>query len=44
MLDCAWRVFEGFEVRSTGDFKFEPEAGKTYVVSATMKNASPRGE
>ncbi len=42
-LDCAWRVFEGFEVKSTGDFTFTPEAGKTYVVSATMKNASPDG-
>ena len=43
VLDGAWRVFEGFEVKSTGDFTFTPEAGKTYVVSATMKNASPDG-
>ena len=43
VLDGAWRVFEGFEVKSTGDFTFTPEAGKTYVVSATMKNASSNG-
>lgn len=45
-LEAGWRGFEGMEFNSTqlGDkMWFKPEAGKSYVVSMNLKNASPEG-
>ena len=46
-LENAWRGFEGFELNSVqlseSEKWFEPEPGKTYVISMNLKNVSSNG-